>query len=111
MKRAILTSVLILGLAGPAWAGHGDILGGAVYAVQLASVRSQEAAEGEWARLQKSHPDLLGDMELTVRSADLGDRGTFYRIQTGPFPNQATAEDMCWQLRAEKLDCLVLRRK
>ncbi len=80
------------------------------YFLQLASVKSEQAAQGEWVRLQKSHAEILGDMDLKVRSADLGDRGVFYRIQTGPFPNQATAEDLCWQLRAEKQDCLVIRR-
>ncbi len=80
------------------------------YFLQLASVKSEQAARGEWARLQKSHAEILGDMDLKVHSADLGDRGVFYRIQTGPFPNQATAEDLCWQLRAEKQDCLVIRR-
>ena len=80
------------------------------YFLQLASVKSEQAAKGEWGRLQKSHAEILGDMDLKVQSADLGDRGVFYRIQTGPFPNQATAEDLCWQLRAAKQDCLVVRR-
>lgn len=90
------------------WADAGVAANG--YLVQLASVKSEERARSEWTRLQGRHPDLLGDLELIVQRADLGGRGTFYRLQTGPFPNQATAEDMCWQLRAAKLDCLVVKR-
>jgi cell division septation protein DedD len=84
---------------------------GGKYFLQLASVKSEERARGEWTRLQKVHADILGDMTLALQTADLGDQGIYYRIQTGPFPTQATAQDMCWQLRAEKQDCLVLRRR
>ena len=80
------------------------------YVIQLASVKSQEAAEGEWLRLRRANPTLLDDMTLSVQSVELKDRGIFFRIQTGPFPNQATAQDMCWQLRAARLDCLVVKR-
>lgn len=80
------------------------------YVVQMASVKSAAAAEGEWQRLRKAHPILLGDMKLAVQTVELSDRGTFYRVQTGPFPNQATAEDLCWQLKSADQDCLVLRR-
>ncbi len=46
-----------------------------------------------------------------VDHTDLGDRGIFYRIRTGPFPNRATAQDMCAQIEAAKLACLVVRDK
>ena len=87
----------------------GQALAAGDYFVQLASVKSDNAARTEWARMQRVHPDLLGDLDLLVQSADLGDRGIFYRIRTGPFPNRATAQDMCWQLKAAKLGCLVVR--
>ena len=103
IRYFLIAGILFVFAAGAAQAA-GD------YFLQLASVKSEQAAQGEWVRLQKSHAEILGDMDLKVRSADLGDRGVFYRIQTGPFPNQATAEDLCWQLRAEKQDCLVIRR-
>lgn len=79
--------------------------------IQLASLKSAESAAGEWSRLQKSHPDLLGAMALVVQSAKLDDRGTYFRVQTGPFPNRATAEDMCWQLKEKRQDCVVIQRR
>jgi cell division septation protein DedD len=87
----------------------GQALAAGAYFVQLASVKSEEGAGKEWTRLQRAHPDLLGDLDLILQSADLGERGIFYRIRTGPFPNRATAQDMCWQLKAAKLACLVIR--
>ena len=104
MVRYFLIAGILCAFAAGAVQAAGD------YFLQLASVKSEAAAKGEWGRLQKSHGEILGDMDLNVQSADLGDRGVFYRIQTGPFPNKATAEDLCWQLRAEKQDCLVVRR-
>jgi cell division septation protein DedD len=89
--------------------GFGQGLAAEDYFVQIASLKSEDVARKEWARMQRAHPDLLGDLELSVQSADLGDRGVFFRIRTGPFPNQATARDMCWQLKAAKLNCLVVR--
>ena len=91
--------------------GAGPVLAAGDYFVQLASVKSDQGARKEWARLRKGHAELFGDLALDVQRADLGDRGIFYRIRTGPFPNRATAQDMCWQIEAAKLGCLVVRAK
>ncbi len=78
--------------------------------IQLASLPSSEAASRRWQGLRKSHPHLLSDFHLTVEQADLGDRGLYYRVQVGPLPNQATAKDLCWQLKAKEQDCIVVQR-
>jgi cell division septation protein DedD len=108
---ALLSAGLLSAVAGVAGLGSGQALAAGRYFVQLASVKSDDGARKEWARMQRAHPDLLGDLELSVQSADLGERGIFFRIRTGPFPNRATARDMCWQIKAAKLDCLVVREK
>ncbi len=77
--------------------------------IQLASVASSEAAQREWARLQKVFPDLLGDMQLAIQKVTVKGK-EYHRMQTGPFPNRATAQDMCAQLKAQKQACLVTRR-
>ncbi len=104
--RWIVPAVLLIAAlgAGPARAA-GD------YFVQLASVKSDEGARKEWKRLRKANSELFADLALDVQRADLGDRGIFYRIRTGPFPNRATAQDMCGQIKAAKLGCLVVRDK
>ena len=109
--RCLLLAGLLWAVAGVAGLGSGQALAAGRYFVQLASVKSDGGAREEWARMQRAHPDLLGDLELSVQSADLGERGIFFRIRTGPFPNRATARDMCWQIKAAKLDCLVVREK
>jgi hypothetical protein len=105
LRRVIPALLLVAGL------GLGPALAAGDYFVQLASVKSDEGARKEWLRLKKAHPELFGDLEPAVQRADLGDRGIFYRIRTGPFPNRATAQDMCAQIKAAKLGCLVVRDK
>jgi cell division septation protein DedD len=67
------------------------------YLVQLGSFTSTKGTERAWAKLQKAHPDLLGDMSLFVEEATVNDRN-YFRVQAGPLPNLATALDMCAQL-------------
>ena len=104
--RILLASLLCTMAFGP-----GPVLAASTYFVQLASLKSDASAHQEWARLRKAHPDLFGDLVLDVQRADMGAGGIFYRVRIGPFPNKATAQDMCWQIKAVKLACLVVRAK
>ena len=79
------------------------------YLVQLGSFTSTKGTSRAWAKLKKAHPELLGDMSLFIQEATVNDRA-YYRVQAGPIPNQATAQDMCAQLKARQQDCLVVRR-
>jgi cell division septation protein DedD len=80
------------------------------FVIQLASFSSMDAVAREWVRLQRSFPDLLGGRSLNTQTADVGNRGTFYRLQTGPFASRSTAEQACAHLKARKQDCLVVQR-
>jgi cell division septation protein DedD len=82
---------------------------GGSWKIQLAAVKSEDGARQEWGRMQRAHPDLLGDMRLTVQRADLGTKGIYYRIQAGPLPDRTTAEDVCSELKASKQPCLVVK--
>lgn len=83
---------------------------GGAFVVQLASLKDRARVKSEWARLQKAHPDLLGERQLAVQAVDLGSRGTFYRMQAGFFADRAAADRVCAGLKAKKQDCIVLRR-
>jgi hypothetical protein len=74
--------------------------------VQLAAVRSADAAQKEWARLQTANKDLLGGLTMNVVTADLGERGIYYRIQAGPAADPA---DLCAKLKARNVGCIVVR--
>jgi len=97
---------LVLGVTGP----NPAIGAEPVYVVQLASVKSEARAKGAWKRMQQRHAELLGDLNLMLQRFDGGEQGVFYRMQTGPFPSRMTAVDMCDQIKAAGLDCLVRQR-
>lgn len=105
-RAALALSLLGGALLAPA----GAVLADGMIVVQLASVQSEARAKDEWNRLQDRHGELLGDMNLLLDRADLGERGIFFRLQTGPFPNRVTAKDMCSQLKAAALECIVTER-
>ncbi len=77
--------------------------------VQIASLRSEQAARDQWARLQKVHDDLLGALAPHVQRADLGARGVFFRLQAGPLADVAAAKMLCVKLQQRKLGCLLVR--
>ncbi len=80
------------------------------YVVQLAALRARAGTRPAWTRLQRAHPMLLGDKELTIQEIDLGERGIFYRVQAGFFPDRAGASALCRALKARQQDCLVVKR-
>lgn len=80
------------------------------YAVQLAALREQSGAEAAWQRLQQQYPDLLGDLDLLLQSAEIEGRGTFWRVRTGPFADKAAADALCSKLKAKGQDCLSVTR-
>jgi hypothetical protein len=74
--------------------------------IQLASVRSEEAARQEWDRIRRAAPDLLGGISATPIRADLGEKGAFYRLQTAPI---ADAERVCGELKRRNIGCVIAR--
>lgn len=77
--------------------------------VQLASVRSAEAARDEWTRLKQDNPDLLGKLTAVAVRADLGDRGIWYKIEAGPLPSKAAADRLCGEMKQRDLGCQLVR--
>jgi SPOR domain len=74
--------------------------------IQLASVRSEEAARQEWNRIRRANPDLLGSASANFVRADLGDKGVFYRLQTAPIVD---AERVCGELKQRNVGCIIAR--
>jgi hypothetical protein len=77
--------------------------------LQLGSLRSEEAARQEWERIKHKNADLLGSLAASPIRADLGDRGIYYRIQTGPVVDLAAAERICSELKQRSIGCIIAR--
>lgn len=79
--------------------------------IQVASLKSPEAAARYWKKLQEDNPAVLAGLELNVEQADLGpEKGVFYRVQGGPFPSRAEASAACEALRKADVACLPVGR-
>src|SRR5262249_42942847 len=60
--------------------------------LRLGSLRTPEAAREEWAKLKRENADLLGKLTAVAVRTDLGDKGTYYRIQaSSPHSRSASA--------------------
>jgi uncharacterized protein len=76
--------------------------------IQLASLPSEAAAWEAWKQISGKYSAQVTGLTAMVESADLGTKGTFYRVQTGPFATVAAAQERCTTMKAAGLDCLVV---
>jgi hypothetical protein len=79
------------------------------FRVQIASLRTTEDAAKSWEKLKTTNPDLLGKLSGNVVRADLGDKGTFYRVVAGPFSDRDAASELCAKLKQRNVGCLVVK--
>jgi hypothetical protein len=79
------------------------------YVVQVSSERTQAHAQASYRALQAKYPAVLGSHRLTIKRADLGEKGIFFRTQVGPFASAEEAGKMCNSLKAAGGQCIVQR--
>jgi len=79
------------------------------FRIQLASVRSEKAAEKAWKRFKNSHAALFGKLEPKIVRVDLKGKGTFYRLQAGPLADASAARSLCSQAKKRKIGCIIVR--
>ncbi len=85
------------------WAGE-------IFRVQLALLRSREAAERQKARLNNMRSAILADMALIVDELNLGaERGQYFRVISEPLESADAAAALCDRLRALDVSCTQLR--
>lgn len=77
------------------------------WSVQIASAASEEAAWSTFKKMQAKKKVLRGQEPLVIK-ADLGAKGTFYRVRFG-FDGQAEAQKACSKLKAGGVSCYVSR--
>jgi cell division septation protein DedD len=77
------------------------------YLVQISSQRSRADAQASLRSMQAKFPKELGDRKATVRRADLGPKGIYYRALVGPFGSAGDADRFCSNLKAAGGQCMV----
>ena len=79
------------------------------YVVQVGSKKNQTEALASFADMQQKYPTLLANYRPIVQKADLGSKGTWYRLRIGPIADKTAAGKLCSQLKSQGLpDCLVM---
>lgn len=77
--------------------------------VQISSQRSEADAMTSYRVLQGKYPGILGSRQATVRRADLGSKGVYYRALVGPFASTDEATQFCVNLQSAGGKCIVQR--
>jgi hypothetical protein len=77
------------------------------YVVQISSQKSDAEAQASNRALQAKYSHLLNGQQPTVRRADLGAKGVFYRSVIGPFASSSEANSLCNGLKAAGGQCIV----
>ena len=76
--------------------------------IQIAALRTEDAAEKEWKRVQAGNSSLLSGLSPTYQRVTTSN-GVFFRVQGGPLTESA-ARDACAALKAKGQACLVVKR-
>ena len=77
--------------------------------MQVGSKKNQTEALASFADMQQKYPTLLANYRPIVQKADLGSKGTWYRLRIGPITEKSAASKLCSQLKSQGLaDCLVM---
>ena len=76
------------------------------WAVQVAAAASEESAWTTYRNMQARYR-VLADRKPVVMKADLGAKGTFFRVRFTGFENQADAKQACSKLKSGGVKCFV----
>lgn len=89
--------------ADPAPAAAGDAGNG--WRIQIAALKSEDAARSEWTKQQKSHQALLGSLALQIQKATVN--GTdYFRVRGGPLNDGDAAKALCAKMKAAGAACI-----
>lgn len=80
------------------------------FVAQVAALQSEVGVDTAWQRLASRSPDLFSQARLDVERADLGARGTYYRIRAGYFADRDNATRFCDRIAQMGQDCIVVSR-
>jgi hypothetical protein len=95
--------------AAPAAAPAASSGGTGGYMVQISSQRSEADAQASYRAMQSKFPNVLGSRSASIRRADLGDKGIYYRALVGPFGVAEEAGQLCNSLKSAGGQCVVQR--
>ena len=76
------------------------------YVLQIGSYKSQADAEAAWKSYKTRHAALLSGYSNNIQQADLGEKGTWYRLRIAGFSDKEVATALCDRLKADGGACI-----
>lgn len=81
------------------------------FVIQLASVRSNEAAKSFWEDVKVKYKNLIkSELYHDIKTVDLGNKGIYYRLRIAGFENKEMADIFCDKLKELNQACFVTRK-
>lgn len=80
-----------------------------VYWVQIGSYRSRGMAEQKWRVTRRAGGDPLRRAKRRIVRAEIERRGTYYRVQVGPYVARTKARSLCRDLKSRSIECFLYR--
>lgn len=75
--------------------------------LQIGAYPSEDLANGAWAAFKARHAEIAGALSPDIQKADLGAKGTWYRLRAGPFADKTAAGAACVKLKAAGATCFL----
>ena len=76
------------------------------FVLQIGAYKSQADAEAAWKTYKAKHAALLTGYSDNVHQADLGEKGTWYRLRVAGFSDREVATALCDRLKADGGACI-----
>lgn len=78
------------------------------YFIQLASTKDKASAESEWKKFTQKY-SAISNLPYRIQTADLGEKGVFYRIQAGPISKESAVAKCVEIKKITPNGCLVTK--
>jgi SPOR domain len=75
--------------------------------LQIGAYKSQADANTAWTIYKGKHASLLAGYSPDIQQADLGDKGTWYRLRIAGFSSRDVASALCDRLKADGGGCFL----
>jgi cell division protein FtsN len=82
---------------------------GGSYVLQIGAYKSQADADTAWKTYKAKHAALLSGFSSDVKQADLGEKGTWYRLRIAGLADKDGAVALCDRLKADGGTCLLAK--
>ena len=81
--------------------------------IQLGAFRDSplKIASRAWDDIFQLHGDIIGRKKPIIVKANLGTKGVFQRLRTGPYSTFSQAVEICKQLRTRNQSCFVIKSR